>query len=532
MRRIGFSLLMLGSFSGFGLAQYPGTTAVLPRASATQKRTMPTPAPVVIQGSGQGYVLELATPVSSAPPPVTGAPPLAPETNKPEERKKDKEAEKLPPPKPNPPPVVTPEKNTPEKNAPEKNSAAPAALAQPVVPGAVTQAPTLANAILPPAQAPCPYIPKHRLDPDPDAARAWFSTTLLVLAAKDAPLHVPLAIAKTTPPPGIPVLGNDEIRFGAFVGAQMMGGIWFGNEDTPVGFELGGFVVGKLNTEKAAISDAIGIPEIYRPIYDATTGQPATVDVSFPGSFSGRLDYYASSQFWGAEANVRAVLNDCAYLKVEALGGFRYLGLNEGLDIIQISQGLGGSYNTGAFGTLTGIPRIRIDDHFNTQNYFYGGQAGTKITIISDPCWVAVGGKFGMGVNDQLVRTWGTTSYTQGGDGVNFVGPGGRAFGGLLAGPSNSRDQRRSQFACMAEGSAELGLQCCSWMELSLGYTFLWWGSVLRPADQIDQRVNLNGFPLSTTYNPASLVPAQPINQMIERDFWAQGLTFMVRFLF
>jgi hypothetical protein len=64
-----------------------------------------------------------------------------------------------------------------------------------------------------------------------------------------------------------------------------------------------------------------------------------------------------------------------------------------------------------------------------------------------------------------------------------------------------------------------------------MGYTFLWWDGVLRPGDQIDRRVNLATVPLSPTFG-APGGPLLPNVNFRERDFWAQGLTLALRFLF
>jgi hypothetical protein len=197
-----------------------------------------------------------------------------------------------------------------------------------------------------------------------------------------------------------------------------------------VGGEVAGLVLGKLTQDKSGVSNPFGFPELYRPIINAATGQPATVDVSVPRAFSGRLDAIASSQVWGAEANAHYVFKNLGWCWVEALAGFRHLGLNEGLDVVQISRGLGGLFVTGALGTLTGSPRFRV---------------------------VAVSAKFGGGVTDHLLRIGGSTTFTQGGEGVTFIGPGGRAPGGVLAGPSNIGSHRRTRFSSVAEGGLEWG---------------------------------------------------------------------------
>jgi hypothetical protein len=363
-----------------------------------------------------------------------------------------------------------------------------------------------------------------------DCHRFWADVGLLVWWVKSGPQHEPLLIARTTPP-SPPLLGLDDIGFGGFAGARVAAGWWLGDGPPSLGVEVAGLVLGKVTRHERAFSDPAGSPELYRPVLDGVTGQPATVDVSFPRHFSGRLDVLASSQLWGAEANARWVYGALGCCRAELLGGFRHLGLEEGLDIVQLSQGLGGPLVTGAFGTLTGMPRIRVEDNFRCLNLFYGPQAGFRCTLPWDPCWLALTGKFAAGVTDQLLRISGSTSFTQGGDGVSFVAGGGRVPLGLLAGPGNIGSHSRTHFGCVAEGGLEWGVQPCSWLAFSMGYTFLWWDGVLRPGDQIDRRVNLATVPLSPTFG-APGGPLLPNVNFRERDFWAQGLTLALRFLF
>src|SRR5437764_1062723 len=76
---------------------------------------------------------------------------------------------------------------------------------------------------------------------------------------------------------------------------------------------------------------------------------------------AGTVAIHASSRLWGAEANLRTNLcRDCCY-RVDLIGGFRFLSLEERLNISETEVPLApGSFE---FSSLT--------DSFSTQNRFY-----------------------------------------------------------------------------------------------------------------------------------------------------------------
>ncbi len=70
-----------------------------------------------------------------------------------------------------------------------------------------------------------------------------------------------------------------------------------------------------------------------------------------------------------------------------------------------------------------------------------------------------------------------------------------------------------------------VGRQVTNNIRLYVGYTFLYWSSVVRPGDQIDFVVNPTQLP--TSAGPGMLVgPARPAPLFRESDFWAQGINF------
>jgi hypothetical protein len=359
----------------------------------------------------------------------------------------------------------------------------------------------------------------------------WAQGQALVWGVKSAPLRTPLVVAHVSPPLDAPLVGGRDVSLGTFAGGRAAAGVWFDGPWHP-GFEVAVFALGQRTERLSAASNDAGGAQLERPVLDAGTLQAATVVVSAEGLQSGRVDVAASSQLWGAEANGRLAALAGDVCRVEALAGFRYLGLRERLTITQGTLGLGVPIVTGGFGVVPGFPVFRVVDLFHCQNDFYGPQVGLRAEVLLAPCWFAASGKVAPGAAEQLLRIDGSTTFSSSAPGVGLVAPGGQVGSGLLAGPGNIGSHRRGRFAVVGEGTLEAGVQLCSCVELSVGYTFLYWSGVLRPGDQIDPRVNLTGFPLSPAYVPGVPSPAFPTVILRERDFWAQGVTVGVMVVF
>ena len=59
-------------------------------------------------------------------------------------------------------------------------------------------------------------------------------------------------------------------------------------------------------------------------------------------------------------------------------------------------------------------------------------------------------------------------------------------LGGLLAVATNMGRFHNDGFAAVPQVGINIGYQCAEWLRLSVGYDFLYFSSVVRPADQIN----------------------------------------------
>ncbi|HEY1379410.1 MAG TPA: BBP7 family outer membrane beta-barrel protein, partial [Gemmataceae bacterium] len=211
------------------------------------------------------------------------------------------------------------------------------------------------------------------------AEQVWLGGGYRAWWMKNGPNPVPLV---TTGPPvggvagapgGVVLFGGQDIDYGTFNGFDLHAGLWLDCRHT-CGLELGGFYFGQQSAGGTFASDAAGSPALTRPVIDALTLNQVGFVVSAPGAVAGAVTVDTRSRFAGAEANIVKNLFHCQDYTVDSYFGFRYLDLEERLDIDQVSRPLGGG--TLAFGGAPLPPGVgvAITDQFHTRNQFYGGQ--------------------------------------------------------------------------------------------------------------------------------------------------------------
>jgi hypothetical protein len=205
-----------------------------------------------------------------------------------------------------------------------------------------------------------------------------------------------------------------------------------------------------------------------------------------------------SSFLQSADVNLLANLCCACCYRVDVLAGFRYLELDEKL---QVTQG---------FISTDGSEDDVWDDEWHTRNQFYGGQLGARARFCRDSFFADVGAGVALGVTHEQVDINGGLTQTTFSPGVDAFGNPivnvqvSRTNGGLLSQPASvSRDR----FAVVPEVNVDAGYEFNRYCRASVGYNFLYWSSVARPGDQV------GGVPKATS-------------------FWAQGLTFSLGLLF
>ena len=219
------------------------------------------------------------------------------------------------------------------------------------------------------------------------------------------------------------------------------------------------------------------------------------------GPYLGNINIALSSQLWGAELNGYYNLFRHSHWTLDLLGGFRYLNLQESMNI-----------NATSTDQTLGIVRM-YNDNFQASNQFYGGQVGLR-TSARCGCWSICGtlkGAFGVNVESLYVN--GSTNQITAT--ASNIYP-----GGILTQPSNIGTQRQSQFSFVPSANIKIGYDLTPNAQLFVGYDFLYWMNVIRASNQVDGVVNP-----SQAYGGTLVGPANPAPMFNHSNYFAQGVS-------
>ena len=405
--------------------------------------------------------------------------------------------------------------------------------------------PALEPTPLPTARA-LPACPPAPASGDP---QFWASADYLLWWVKKAPLPPVVTtgafdpdnfVPGVTPSPGAigtadttVLRGGRGIDLGTFSGLQIRSGYWFDPERT-VGVEAGAFLLERRSASYSATSDANGVPLIKVPFFDTSSGQEVGANVSFAndsgnqfGGLAGSVSVVTTLRFWGADAAAAFNVYDNQILRLDALVGLRYLDLDESVRIYQTASPIGQPLFGGFLGNDVPVGAAFTSlDNFHTRNQFYGGTVGGRAYLqVFDSLGVSLLGRVGLGVTEQRSAVGGLSTLVM--PGVPTM----TAQGGTLALPSNSGIRRGSDFAVVPEVNLNVHYQVTSYLTATVGYSYLYWSSVVRPGDQIDHNVDSRQIATGQNYVPG-VVATSPAPLLKRTDFWANGVNFGLAFQF
>jgi opacity protein-like surface antigen len=316
--------------------------------------------------------------------------------------------------------------------------------------------------------------------------------------------------------------GNDTQNFDPLSGVRLWFGYWL--DDTQrLAVEAGGFALQKAEADYNISSDSTGSPALGIPEYNSifylgegrcnigvpNCGTGVGEDrspVSVPDELAGSIAIKNTLQLWGLHANAVVNVVRTATWEVSALGGFRYLNLNEDFNMYSTLMGVSGSSFAGQSGYT--------DDDFATWNQFYGALLGLRAHGKLGPFSLESTLTAALGVNHETISING---YYQAYGFFNESGP-----YGIFATPANSGTTSSNKFAVVPEVQVKLGYDITPAVRVTVGYTFLYWSNVVRPTDQIDRNLIKGQFYQEDPYS-TSLAYPQRLDKTT--DFYAQGVS-------
>jgi hypothetical protein len=311
------------------------------------------------------------------------------------------------------------------------------------------------------------------------------------------------------------LFGGANLDHSVRQGGRWTAGYWL-DDDQHLGVEGSFFGLLSHGVHFDAVSN--GQVPLFRPFFRINTlppangkpAQPPCEDsqlVAFPNKVAGSVRVDTSSTLWGAEANLRHRLCCGSWYRIDLLGGFRYLSLEEKLGIEESLLTL-----KGVKSPLVPGETIQLNDSFQTANHFYGGQVGALTRLNWGGCVLDLKTKVALGATTEVVNVQGSTQFSG-----NSPQP-----GGLLAQATNIGRHSTSRFSVVPEVGVHLGYQVTDNLLVYAGYDFLYWSSVVRPGEQIDRVVNTTQLPSANHTNPVVGAP-RPLLPFTANSFWVQG---------
>jgi hypothetical protein len=358
--------------------------------------------------------------------------------------------------------------------------------------------------------------------------RFWVNAEYLLWWIKNSDLP-PLVTASSISSGGALNHPDTVVLFGGSVdneersGGRFTAGYWLDCDQT-IGIEAGYFFLGSRSVNFTAGSSTPGTTTVIgRPFFNVVSGMEDSELIVAP-NLTGTVHVSSSSRLQGAEVNgICNICCGCCY-RVDLLGGFRYLQLDEGL-------GMHEDLAVPLTVPLLGGQTLGVTDQFGAHNRFYGGQVGAVAEYRRGEYFVDLLGKVALGDMHQVIDIDGSTVF-----GLPLSGGAPMvAKGGLLALPSNIGQFSRDRFAVVPEVDINVGYQVTPHLRAYVGYSFLYSSSVVRPGDQIDLHVNPLQLPLLRALPGGAIPvvgPARPAVVFKDTDFWAQGISLGLEFQF
>ena len=303
-------------------------------------------------------------------------------------------------------------------------------------------------------------------------------------------------------------------------GARVNFGLWL-DQYNSIGVE--GEVLGLEDQTQGFSAASNGTTILAQPFFNAAAGVQDANLVAFPAVIAGSINIEATSTFSAAAARIRKNIFcsmggqcvGCADspegMRVDVLGGYRYINLDETLRIREMTTSL-----------ITAMPaQFDISDTFDTQNEFHGGELGISVEYRRRLWWLEFATKMALGNNKRKVQINGNTTLATGGIAIPMTG-------GILAQRTNIGSYSSDKFLIVPEIGIKFGVQLAPRLSVTTGYNFMYLSNVVRPGDQIDTVINPNLFPPEVSPLPG---PLRPQFVLQEADLWAQGLSLGLHYI-
>lgn len=237
---------------------------------------------------------------------------------------------------------------------------------------------------------------------------------------------------------------------------------------------------------------------VTRPYFNSQTGAQDVEFVSVPDELDGTARVNAGDEFQGAGLTLQRCVYSCCdpcgcgpSTQVALLGGYRYYEYDSQLGVTENLIVLDGTTQPLIPGTT-----FLVQDSFNAQNQFHGGELGLQARRIHGNFWWDGAAKLAIGTNRRIVTVSGQTVTTVPGSGTDV------AAGGLLTSEvTNIGQYTDSTTVVIPDFRLGVGAMLTNHLSVRAGYRVIIWADVARAADHL---------PPGLAVDPRNIPPVQP----------------------
>jgi len=269
---------------------------------------------------------------------------------------------------------------------------------------------------------------------------------------------------------------NETIGEEARPGGRVSIGSWL-NDCRTCGVEGRFFALGEERISFAA--DSAEFPILARPFRDPVAMTQEATLLAFPGfTGPGNVNITSNSNVLGGDFLYRCQVAQSMSTKMDFLVGYQFSRIDEDLNINSLTAAI----------NVPGIDAgttFTSSEQFFARNEFHAAQIGLAAAYVSCNWQVDLLAKLAFGNMREVVTIDGQTTIVTPGPGMTT-----NTTPGPLAGTANSGRHINDEFAV----APELGVNCrysiTECLDLSFGYSFIYWSSVAQAGNQIDSMLN------------------------------------------
>ena len=339
----------------------------------------------------------------------------------------------------------------------------------------------------------------------------WLDGEYLYWWVKNSPAPAPLVNEGPINTVQTTVLGGNSLNTEARSGGKFSAGYWF---DANQVFEIDAgylFLTSGSYSKTVSSSGLIGSPRLTFPFFNVVASEEDFSGISYPDNYSGLATLKVENSMQDAELNGSfKVFNYHDQFDLRVLSGFFWWNFHEKM-----------AFTTDSPYVNPPIDVFNTQDNFQATNNFYGGQIGFQGKYLWKKFSFLCKGQVALGAMDQKLNIHGklvTNDFNGFGSPETFAA-------GYTAMPTNTGTFNQTQFSIIPQVNAQIGCQIAKWLNIHLGYTFLYATDVMWASNQIDSNINPSQAP-AISVNPSLAVvgEARPKPLMKTAGFWTQGI--------